>query len=95
MLLGRLDDANALFERLLSVRNDLGLLAEEYDPRAHRLCGNFPQAFSHVALVNTLHNLMRTAGPSKQRANREAPPTQQPGTRPGADDPTIRADAPQ
>ncbi len=95
VLLGRLDDANALFERLLSVRNDLGLLAEEYDPRAHRLCGNFPQAFSHVALVNTLHNLMRTAGPSKQRANREAPPTQQPGTQPGADDPTIRADAPQ
>jgi len=95
VLLGRLNDAHALLDRLLSVRNDLGLLAEEYDPRSRRLCGNFPQAFSHVALVNTLHNLMRSAGPSKQRANREAPPKQQPGTTPGADDPTIRADAPR
>ncbi|MCD6681309.1 MAG: glycoside hydrolase family 15 protein [Burkholderiaceae bacterium] len=99
VLLGRLDDAHALFERLLSVRNDLGLLAEEYDPQARRLCGNFPQAFSHVALVNTLHNLMRSASPSKQRSNREAPPRPQSGLQtgkhPGPDDPTIRADAPQ
>ncbi len=95
VLLGRLDDAHALFEQLLSVRNDLGLLAEEYDPRARRLCGNFPQAFSHVALVNTLHNLMRLTSPSKQRANRDAPPKPQPGTRPDAQDPTIRADAPR
>ena len=56
-LLGRADDARALFERLLSLRNDVGLLAEEYDPHGHRLLGNFPQAFSHVSLVNTARNL--------------------------------------
>jgi GH15 family glucan-1,4-alpha-glucosidase len=52
-LMGRTDEARELFERLLKVRNDLGLLSEEYDPRAKRQLGNFPQAFSHVALVNT------------------------------------------
>jgi GH15 family glucan-1,4-alpha-glucosidase len=52
-LVGRRDEARAVFERLLSLRNDLGLLSEEYDPRNRRLIGNFPQAFSHVALVNT------------------------------------------
>ena len=52
-LLGRHDDARALFEHLLSLRNDLGLLSEEYDPPNRRLIGNFPQAFTHVALVNT------------------------------------------
>jgi GH15 family glucan-1,4-alpha-glucosidase len=57
VLLGRLDDARALFERLLSIRNDVGLLAEQYDPRERRQVGNFPQAFSHIALVNTAHNL--------------------------------------
>ena len=46
-------EACAVFERLLGLRNDLGLLSEEYDPRNRRLIGNFPQAFSHVALVNT------------------------------------------
>jgi len=51
-LLGRKKEARELFERLLDVRNDLGLLAEEYDPRAKRQLGNFPQAFSHVALVS-------------------------------------------
>src|SRR5712692_5762424 len=51
-LLGRKKDARELFERLLKVRNDLGLLAEEYDPKSKRQLGNFPQAFSHVALVN-------------------------------------------
>ena len=50
-LLGRKKEARRLFERLLDVRNDLGLLSEEYDPRAKRQLGNFPQAFSHVALV--------------------------------------------
>ena len=50
---GRCDEANALFERLLSLRNDLGLLAEEYDPRRGRLIGNFPQAFSHLALIHS------------------------------------------
>jgi GH15 family glucan-1,4-alpha-glucosidase len=60
-LIGRHDDATALFERLLSLRNDLGLLAEEYDPVAGRLVGNFPQAFSHVSLVNTTVGLLGTA----------------------------------
>jgi GH15 family glucan-1,4-alpha-glucosidase len=52
-LLGRTNDARAMFERLLAIRNDLGLLAEEYEPHAGRLLGNFPQAFSHIGLVNT------------------------------------------
>ena len=56
-LIGRRDDAIALFERLLAVRNDLGLLSEEYDPRAGRLLGNFPQAFSHTAIINTAAHL--------------------------------------
>jgi GH15 family glucan-1,4-alpha-glucosidase len=50
---GRLEEAEALFNRLLSLRNDLGLLSEEYDPRLQRQIGNFPQAFSHLALINT------------------------------------------
>jgi GH15 family glucan-1,4-alpha-glucosidase len=56
-LQGRHEDAVRLFERLLDVRNDVGLLSEEYDPTAKRLLGNFPQAFSHVGLVNTAFNL--------------------------------------
>jgi GH15 family glucan-1,4-alpha-glucosidase len=52
-MIGRVDDAEALFERLLGLRNELGLLSEEYDPVAKRLVGNFPQAFSHVSLVNS------------------------------------------
>src|SRR5262249_6312703 len=51
-LAGRVDEARALFERLLSLRNDVGLLSEEYDPQTRRLVGNFPQAFSHLALIN-------------------------------------------
>ncbi|MDR5883555.1 glycoside hydrolase family 15 protein [Caballeronia sp. LZ032] len=50
---GREDEARALFERVLSLRNDLGLLAEEFDTKRQRPCGNFPQLFSHVALINT------------------------------------------
>jgi GH15 family glucan-1,4-alpha-glucosidase len=72
-LQGRVGEARALFERLLSVRNDLGLLAEQYDPRSRRLTGNFPQAFSHVALVNTAFNLSRAKGPAEQRASRRHP----------------------
>ncbi|HEU0029694.1 MAG TPA: glycoside hydrolase family 15 protein [Kofleriaceae bacterium] len=56
-LAGRTREAEALFDRLLAVRNDVGLLAEEYDPVGKRLLGNFPQAFSHVGLVNTAFNL--------------------------------------
>ena len=65
--LGRDEDACALFERLLALRNDVGLLSEQYDVRAGRLVGNFPQAFSHVALVNTARNLSASA-PSEDRA---------------------------
>jgi GH15 family glucan-1,4-alpha-glucosidase len=57
-LIGRHDDAYALFERLLALANDVGLLAEEYDPRAKRLLGNFPQAFTHLALVNSAFNVL-------------------------------------
>ena len=68
VLIGRRDDAEALFERLLSIRNDVGLLAEEYDPRAGRQVGNFPQAFSHIGLINAAYNLSRADKPSEQRA---------------------------
>ena len=68
VLAGRLDDAQRLFERLLELRNDVGLLAEQYDVWARRLVGNFPQAFSHVALVNTAHNLARATKPAHQRS---------------------------
>ena len=67
VLAGRRDEARAVFERLLAIRNDLGLLAEQYDPRARRLLGNFPQAFSHVGLINTARNLSREGGPAQQR----------------------------
>ena len=59
VLLGRQDEGQRIFERLLDLRNDVGLLAEEYDPRAGRLVGNFPQAFSHVGLINTACRLAR------------------------------------
>lgn len=59
-LMGRQSEAQALYERLLALRNDVGLLAEEYDPIARRQLGNFPQAFSHVGLINTAFNLTPT-----------------------------------
>jgi GH15 family glucan-1,4-alpha-glucosidase len=68
ILQGRYADARRMFERLLELRNDVGLLAEEYDPRARRQVGNFPQAFSHIALINTAHNLTRAYGPAQHRA---------------------------
>ncbi|HZC31374.1 MAG TPA: glycoside hydrolase family 15 protein [Gaiellaceae bacterium] len=57
-LVGRHDDACALFERLLGLANDVGLLSEEYDPKANRMLGNFPQAFTHLALVNSAFNVL-------------------------------------
>jgi GH15 family glucan-1,4-alpha-glucosidase len=66
-LCGRSKDAEALFERLLSLRNDLGLLSEEYDPVEKRLLGNFPQAFSHIGLINSAFNLRMAHGPAQQR----------------------------
>jgi GH15 family glucan-1,4-alpha-glucosidase len=73
-LQGRHDDAVRLFERLLGVRNDVGLLAEEYDPTTKRLLGNFPQAFSHVGLVNTAFNLTGRSSLPAQEATAVADP---------------------
>ncbi len=68
VLLGRHDEARRLFERLAGLANDVGLLAEEYDPGAKRLVGNFPQAFSHIALVNSARNLSpQDEGPASHR----------------------------
>ena len=72
LLQGRREEARRLFERLLALRNDVGLLAEEYDPAARRFLGNFPQAFSHVALVNTAMNLGEAEKPAEQRADKKA-----------------------
>jgi GH15 family glucan-1,4-alpha-glucosidase len=69
-MLGRTKDARELFERLLALRNDVGLLSEEYDPRAGRLLGNFPQAFSHVPLISTAMNLGGGRRPVAQRSRR-------------------------
>jgi GH15 family glucan-1,4-alpha-glucosidase len=71
LVTGRRDEAQQLFERLLTLRNDVGLLSEEYDPQANRLVGNFPQALSHIALVNTAHNLARSEKPVQQRSERQ------------------------
>jgi GH15 family glucan-1,4-alpha-glucosidase len=64
VLQGRKDEAQALFDRLLALRNDVGLLAEEYDPVAKRQLGNFPQAFSHLSLINAARRLMNGGGGS-------------------------------
>ena len=66
-LQGRFEDARRVFERVLGLCNDLGLMAEQYDPAAGRQLGNFPQAFSHVMLINTARNLARAHGPAEER----------------------------
>jgi GH15 family glucan-1,4-alpha-glucosidase len=66
-LQGRMDEAREIFDRLLAIRNDVGLLAEQYDRGKRRLVGNFPQAFSHVGLINTACNLSREHGPAQER----------------------------
>jgi GH15 family glucan-1,4-alpha-glucosidase len=68
VLQGRHEEARSLFEYLLTLRNDVGLFAEEYDPLTKRQLGNFPQAFSHLALINTAHNLLSNSGPVHQRS---------------------------
>ena len=68
LMLGRREDALKLFERMLSLCNDVGLLSEEYEPRTEQLVGNFPQAFSHLALVNTASNLSHHRKPAEQRS---------------------------
>jgi GH15 family glucan-1,4-alpha-glucosidase len=70
-LMGKLDEATALFERLLSLRNEVGLLAEQYDPQLRRLTGNFPQALTHVGLVTSAYNLDR-ARRARAKAMRSA-----------------------
>jgi GH15 family glucan-1,4-alpha-glucosidase len=72
VLQNREADALRLFKRLVALCNDVGLLSEEYDPRSGRLIGNFPQAFSHFALVNTAFNLTRMTKPIEQRAQLDA-----------------------
>jgi GH15 family glucan-1,4-alpha-glucosidase len=73
VLLGRYDEARMLFERLLALRNDVGLLAEEYDPHSGRQLGNFPQAFSHLALINAAHSLSTWEGAARLRSQTSEP----------------------
>lgn len=80
-MIGRDAEAKALFERLLALRNDLGLLSEEYDIERSRLVGNFPQAFSHIALVNTAHNLTHREKPSELRGSKKALPSRGNGSK--------------
>lgn len=84
VLMGRRDEARSLFERAISVSNDVGLLAEEYDPAARRMLGNFPQAFSHVGVINTARNLARAFGPAKMRAEQKPDPNR--GSEPSLED---------
>jgi GH15 family glucan-1,4-alpha-glucosidase len=74
VLLDRLPEAREIFERLLGLCNDVGLLAEEYDPVHHRQLGNFPQALSHLALINSALNLSSHDSPAEQRMTGAAPP---------------------
>jgi GH15 family glucan-1,4-alpha-glucosidase len=69
-MMGRRDEALATFDRLLDLCNDVGLMAEEYDPAEKRMLGNFPQALTHVALINAARNLSRASGgPAEERAH--------------------------
>jgi GH15 family glucan-1,4-alpha-glucosidase len=72
VLQGRREEAREIFERLLALRNDVGLLSEEYEPETKRFLGNFPQAFSHIALINTATNLAAGTKPVEQRGERVA-----------------------
>ena len=83
LLLGRRNDARYLFERLVDLANDVGLLAEEYDPIGKRLLGNFPQALSHIALVNTAYNLYHPKRPAEQRSGHHIAPGPAPDISPG------------
>jgi GH15 family glucan-1,4-alpha-glucosidase len=74
ILQGRYAEARKLFDRLVSHCNDVGLLAEEFDPRSGRMLGNFPQAYSHVGLINCALSLSRQTGPVEERAEAEATP---------------------
>jgi GH15 family glucan-1,4-alpha-glucosidase len=102
--MGRLRKAKALFKRLLALGNDLGLFAEEYDPVARRQLGNFPQAFSHIGLINSAHALVSAAGGVWQLADldgkaaakkRKKPPAAKPGKPAKALKKTSRARTPR
>src|SRR5690606_13325808 len=69
VLLGRQDEARDLYERLTGLCNDVGLLAEQYDPLSGRMLGNFPQAFSHIGIINTALNLHKAQCPVRDRAS--------------------------
>lgn len=71
VLQGRYEEGRQMFERLLGIQNDVGLLAEEYDVDAGRFLGNFPQALSHLALIDTAYNLHQVQGPARQRSKHE------------------------
>ena len=71
-LIGKQQEAEALFERLLTLRNDLGLLSEEYDVKGKRLVGNFPQAFSHIALIGAAYSLQERAECQRHQCNQPA-----------------------
>jgi GH15 family glucan-1,4-alpha-glucosidase len=79
LMLGRKADARRLFDRLKRLANDVGLFAEEYDPHAKRMLGNFPQAFSHVALINTALNLMQEENRSHARKKKNRKITRRQG----------------
>ena len=78
VLQGRHEEARALFERLLALRNDVGLLAEEYDPHERRQLGNFPQAFSHLALINAAHSVRTWEGAARLRSKKSEPAQEEP-----------------
>jgi hypothetical protein len=71
--MGRHDEASEIFHRLSGLVNDVGLISEEYDPKGERLLGNFPQAMTHVALVNTACNLSGMSGPARSRSGMVQP----------------------
>jgi GH15 family glucan-1,4-alpha-glucosidase len=73
ILQGRYVEARTVFERLLARCNDVGLFAEEFDPQNGRMLGNFPQAYSHVGLINCALNLSRQTGPIEERAESHKP----------------------
>jgi GH15 family glucan-1,4-alpha-glucosidase len=83
VLMGRVDEGRAIFERLLSLTNDLGLVSEEYDPVAKRLVGNFPQAFTHVGLINTARGLSPQDGHGPQIVARASTEVTAPATTSG------------
>ena len=90
-LIGRKDEAHALFDRLCGYANDVGLLAEEYDPRLGRQVGNFPQAFSHVGLINSAYNLSHDTRPAHERSDPSAKQSNQDANAPAVDGTPRRA----